>query len=57
MENVIKECVCVCVCVGGAGRGGGGGLIMTSLDKVQTPSLKRMTSTCKQKKLNMVKKL
>jgi len=35
----------VCVC----------GSIMTSLDKVQTPSLKRMASTCKQKKLNMAK--
>jgi hypothetical protein len=45
MENVIKKCVHLCVCES----------IMTSLDKVQTPSLKRTTSTCKQKKLNMVK--
>ncbi len=45
MENVIRKCVCVCVC----------GMIMTSLDQVQTPSLKSMTSTCKQTKLNMAK--
>jgi hypothetical protein len=40
-----EMCVCVCVC----------GMIMTSLDQVQTPSLKNMTSTCKQTKLNMAK--
>jgi hypothetical protein len=46
--EVQGECdkeMCVCVC----------GSIMTSLDKVQISSLKRMTSTWKQKKLNMAK--